>query len=169
MANFTQLCSLRITCKFKNLKKYRCNLDLDLSHTQAAVSWVTSPYLLLLRAAVLPSPLSVIVCSSALVCAGISARAAVQLDWKLIWPQEKKGFFSAEAAPWTDKPCADTERGSSELLKDKAEGGTTSFSDLRDLNRLKFIMKPLPQPYPHWPEDSFISLVQKRIFVQTEG
>lgn len=79
-----------------------------LSHTQAAVSWVTSPYLLLLRAAVLPS-LSVMVCTSALVCAGIGAQTAVRLDWKLMWPQEKMGFFSAKAAPWTDKCCADRE------------------------------------------------------------
>lgn len=42
---------------------------------------------------------------------------------------EKKRVFIAEAAPWTDKLCADTERGYNEWLKDKAKGGTTSFSD----------------------------------------
>lgn len=150
-------------------KKYICNYSETLFHTQAAVSWITSPYLPLLRAAVLPSLLSMIVCSSSLVCAGISARAAAQLDWKLIWLQKRRFFFLAKAAPWTDKPCADTEGGSNEWLGDKGEWGTNSFSDPSDLNRLKSIMKPLPQPYPHWPGDPFLSLVGESIFAQTDG
>lgn len=81
--------------------------------------------------------------------------------------RKKKRLSSAEAAPRTDEPRADTERGSKEWLKDKAYGGTNSFSGPRDLNRLKSIMNPPPQSYTHWPQDLFLSLVGETTFTQT--
>lgn len=111
MANFTQLCSLRITYKFKDLKKYICNLDLDfVSHTGCSfMSNITlftatessSPALPVVRDCVLQRP-----CLCWHQCSG-SCAAGLKIN---LTTGKKKGFFQLKQLPELTSPVL-TQRG----------------------------------------------------------